>query len=328
MSRGRFVVDEDNIKYVNASLNNNTEKSIICEYNASFSSEILNNASEYYVSIVRFNIPNTLPIFKFVDRLYNLTMTYNNVNFTSDLIMESVDINPSTNFIYTFQQFINIINNAFTRSYIQIITANPGIAATYINPPYMVYNHSKFTFSLFVPRNYLGTIDIFFNNDLMKFFDKSFHVENYGINQPSQKDFKFIIQDYKNNTVGLFFEFEQQVASLYQWYDLAYLLITTSNLPVQNEIIATRTSDGQLRKQSIITDFIPEQDTNRSNFVYNANPYRLVDMTSNSALTKLDFRVLYVNKNGDTDYLTLPPGYAMSIKFMFIRKDPTQNNYI
>ena len=326
MSRQRFIKSEDDIQYVNASLNNTTDKSIVCEYSSSFSSPIVDNAGEYYVSIVRFNIPNTLPIFKFVNKAYNLTFTFNGTDFRSELVMESADKSPVSNFIYTFQQFANIINTSLIDSYNQLKIAFPG--SIFFDYPYLVFNQSTNTFSFFIPKNYQANIDIYFNNDLMRFFEKSFHVENYGINLPSQKDYKFIIQDYRNNTFGQYYEFKQQISTLYNWYDLAYLLVTTSSLPITNEIIATKDSEGLSKKQSIITDFIPEQNSDRSNFVYNANPYRLVDMDSNSPLTKLDFRVMYITKNGDIEYLYLPPGYAMSIKFMFIRKDPNQNNYI
>ena len=333
MSRKRFIVDETEIVYINSSIYNNTPNPIPCEYNTSFSSALLDDAGEYYLTIVRFRVPNTLPIFTFTPDTYYITLTYNNTDYQVALQMYNVDANSTSLSIHTFQQFIDIINTGFTTAFTALKTANG--AAPQTEAPFMVYNHELETFSLYVQNSYLSTamntIGIYFNDDLYNFFYNSFKVENLGVNNANKKDYKFIVSNEKNNipvSPANYFELKQQVSTLHQWYDLQSLLFSSSSLPVRPEFITTINSNGNSIYQPIITDFIPTLGRDRSDFIYTADPYRLVDMAGHSSIVKFDFRVLYVNKNGVTGTLMIPPKFSMSVKFAFIRKDKMQNNYI
>ena len=152
------------------------------------------------MTVVRFDIPNTLPIFTFEDNTYFVTLSFINNDFTQVLNIQNVDINnPSSRNIYTFQQFVDSINTALQTSFTNLKTAFPAAPPT--EAPFMVFNHETDIFSLYTQQLYdpivagANTIEIFFNYDLYSFFYNSFKVENYGVNLPSQKDYRFIISD-------------------------------------------------------------------------------------------------------------------------------------
>lgn len=333
MSRS-FIQQQENNVYINASIFNNTEKDIPCEYTTTFNDAIVQDAGEFYLTIIRFDIPNTLPIFEFQPDTYYITLSYNGNDYTEAVTMYNVDaFNPSSRNIYSFQQFVDMINNAFDASFTALKTANPAAEA-----PFMVYSSETDFFSLYTQQLYdpvvAGgpTIDIFFNYDMYRFFYNSFKVENFGVNLPSQKDYRFIISDQRNNvpiSPANYYEMKQQVITLFEWYDFQRIIFTASDLPVSRETFSARGTDGKNIEESIVTDFIPEIGKDRSNFIYNANPYRLIDLNGLQEIKRFNFKVSYIKKgNGQPVTLTLPPQFSMSVKFGFIRKEKYQNKYI
>lgn len=318
-----FKAHDEDIAYINAYLYNETDKPIFCEYSTQFTTPVVNNAGDYYMAISRFSIPNTKEIFEFTPNT-SLTLSFGGTDFTTYLVMQSADQNPTTNKIYTYQQFLDMINTAFSTSYQAFITANPGSATT--NPPRMVFNPTEDTFSiLFDPEYITEGVQLFFNSNLYAFFYNSYNTRNFGRNRSDQKDIEIILQDQGLSRNGQI-ELHQQIDTLFDWFDFQSILFTNNSLPINQERIASRQSDGRSIDQAIITDFIPELGKDRSNFVYNANPYRLVDMTGQHQIDKLDFRVEYLTKDGTIKPLTLEPGYTMSVKFIFVKKY-TVNNF-
>ena len=68
--------------YINSKLYNSTDKPIVCEYKETFSQSIVPKADDFYLTVVRFEIPNSVPIFEFKDNYYNLTLSYNGSDYT------------------------------------------------------------------------------------------------------------------------------------------------------------------------------------------------------------------------------------------------------
>lgn len=332
----RFIKQQDNIVYLNSTLYNDTDANISAEYETTLSTPLLDNAGEFYMAIVRFQIPNILPIFEFKRNNYYVTLSYTGNDFTVPLEMKNVDANnPSSLNIYTFQQFVDIINNGLRTAFTNLKALFPAAPPT--EAPFMVFNHETDIFSLYTQQDYDpvvaggDTIEIYFNYDLYNFFYNSFKVENFGINRADNKDYRFVIEDERNNVPVSpvnYYEFRQQITTLYQWYDFESIVFTSSSLPISSEYLTSRSSNGSSIYQPIITDFIPELGKDRSAFIYNADPYRLIDMNGHSQIYKFDFRVLYLNKDGVIKPLIIPPRFAMSVKFVFIRKESYQNNYL
>lgn len=300
--------------YINSKLYNSTNQPIVCEYKETFSQSIVPKGNDFYLTVVRFEIPNSVPIFEFKDNYYNLTLSYNGSDYTQYLQMQNVDT-PASNSVYTFQQMVDIINTAFDSAHQALITDNP---AAPDDPPYLTFDPVTDLFSLFIPQTYDGVVETFFNYNLYAFFQSSFHVFNLGVGLPNHKDFRFIIHD--SNPVGDYYEIKQQLPTLYNFYDFESIVFSSNALPVRTEFITAKDSGGKSIQQAIITDFIPQLGKDRSNFIYDANPYRLVDCLGNSDIKKFDFRVFYINRDGLVKPIMIPPGKGMSVKFLFVRK--------
>ncbi len=160
--------------YINSKLYNSTNQPIVCEYKETFSQSIVPKADDFYLTVVRFEIPNSVPIFEFKDNYYNLTLSYNGSDYTQYLQMQNVDT-PASNSVYTFQQMVDIINTAFDSAHQALITDNP---AAPDDPPYLTFDPVTDLFSLFIPQTYDGVVDTYFNYNLYAFFQSSFHVFN------------------------------------------------------------------------------------------------------------------------------------------------------
>lgn len=320
--------------YVNANITNNTNEPMQTTYSTDMQTDYLQRSGDYYITVVRFSIPNTLHIFQFEDNAYKITLTYGGNDYQSILQFKNVDIGKSDRYIWTFQQFLDIINQGFIDAFNDLKLANPGVVVT--RPPKMFYDNATSLFSIVTQGNeYLydnaNPLRIFFNRNLYNFFALSFYMNNYGKDLPSGKDHEFIIQDLFANRRGvpydpptgtddIFYETKQSIETLYRWYDFAGLAIQTSDIPVLTEFKTFYRSDGVSIRSPILTDFIPMIDKDRSNFVYNANPYRLIDLDGNLPLKSFSFRVLWVDKKGAEHPYILPPGTSMSVKFGFFRK--------
>ena len=211
------------------------------------------------------------------------------------------------------------MNTALINSYNNFIAANPG--STTIRAPIMRFNSEDDSFSIIIHQSYVTEgVRLFFNTALYSLFFNSFNVRNFGRNRLDKKDVEIIIQDQGRGTPP-FYELRQQVTTLNDWFDFQSIIFTNNSLPIKAERISTRSSDGRSINQAIITDFIPELGRDRSNFIYNANPYRWIDMSGQQPVDKFDFRVEYVNKNGELRPLFIEPGYSMNVKFIFMKKD-------
>ena len=94
----------------------------------------------------------------------------------------------------------------------------------------------------------------------------------------------------------------------------------SSTMALRHEEITTTTSDNRSLSQPILTDFIPILGADRSQLIYNANPFRLINMLGVGELNRIQFQVYYSDRYGVQHPLTLLPGDSMSCKFQFSKK--------
>ena len=170
---------------------------------------------DYLLSIARFTIDTTtlpviIPTIKpfSTDKnqtIYNITMSYNGLSFTSNLIFSPQDLQavipspPSATqnglqdntggyyAIYTFQYFIQLVNNTLNACFLGILKL-AGIEPTY-TIPYMIFDPSTKLASLILPSNFFNPSNIspmvlFFNPALFQLFSS----------------FPFFINDYNSST--------------------------------------------------------------------------------------------------------------------------------
>ena len=94
----------------------------------------------------------------------------------------------------------------------------------------------------------------------------------------------------------------------------------SSNLDLRHGEITTTTSDNRFLSQPILTDFITILRADRSQLIYNANPFRLINLLGLGELSRIQFQVYYSDRYGLQHPLTLLPGDSMSCKFQFSKK--------
>lgn len=116
--------------YFNVIMNNTSAINLmIAQYSQTSTIPILDNPSEYYCSIIRFDVPvEQIPIFIFADNTYSVTISNAGVDYQTFLAYVpnySPNIPPNDRSVYSYQQFIDSINNAITSSFNNMTAALP-----------------------------------------------------------------------------------------------------------------------------------------------------------------------------------------------------------
>lgn len=128
--------------------------------------------------------------------------------------------------------------------------------------------------------------------------------------------------------------FQEDFQSLSLWSDLQRLVITSTSLPINYEItplVATGSNQsGVATYVPIITDFalsIDDVAQSLSIAIYSpTTQYRLVDMTSNAPISKINLQVFWADKYGNLIPLSITSGQQITIKLAFLKKDLYKNS--
>lgn len=322
MIKQKFYKDQNDHIYLNCSLYNNTNEDIIAQYSTTFNSPIIDGEmNDYEFCIVRFSIPNTIPIFIFDDNTYYITLTYLGTDFQVPLIYNRHDFTTSDKVINNFQHFVDIVNTGFQTAFNNMKGTYP--AAPQTIAPQMVYNYTPTTFSIYFENTYDSpNIQVFFNTALYRFFYDTYKVITYSVNSATRKDVQFIVTDEVNNNLPPnIYEVRQFTNTVYQFYDLQTIFFRT-NIHINPEMI---TSIDNVNNNNIeipiITDFKVDFSTNdRSEFIYDAQIYRFCDCMGSQKLYKFDFSVNYFNRKGQAFLYKLAPSNYISVKFLFRKR--------
>jgi len=165
------VYDSEDHIYYNVIISNQNDFSIQAEFVENRVQPIIDDPSEYYLSIVRFLVPGqNVPIFVFAPTVYEdrnskvITMPYNPASpvlLTSTLVpsysitlsfggndyQQFISYNPLTvtssseagyYFVYSYQNMIDMINAAFASAFEAMHASGSPSPATY--PPYLTFN--------------------------------------------------------------------------------------------------------------------------------------------------------------------------------------------
>ena len=331
MSRRAFVLVQDHYIYINSTIYNDTNQDIPADYSTTFSDPIIKDMGEYEFCIIRFQIPNTIPIFKFLSNTYYITLSFNGNDFQFPLIYTRHDNTTQDQVINNFQHMVDIINTTFTTAFNALKTAFPLAPPT--EAPFMVFDYNTDAFTLYVQQLYdssTNTIEIYFNTALYQFFYDTFKVETFSTNSIGKKDIRFIVSDERNNvpvSPANYYIMRQMSPTLYQWYDVQSIYFT-SNIDITHEYVAGKNTDGRTIQEPIVTDFIPDFSRNdRSQFIYNADPYRWIDCRGHGDVYNFDYRVNYLDKQGKPNLFYIPPNNSISAKFCFKKKE-IENKYL
>ncbi len=210
------------------------------EYNKSKTLPILDNCSDYYCSVVRFEIPlDSVPLYimPIIPNQPNNDLTIYVVGFTfsgvtySQNVMYLPDNNillPHNNgsgfqnqpfmvidpyyYVFTYQNLLNSINAAIDGLW--LVSGLSGASPSGTCPPFFSFDAASQLFSITIPQELIpgtsGEVDasLFINSPLQTLFNSfelSFNdTDHKGYNQPYGADFFFIFNDFINNVVETF----------------------------------------------------------------------------------------------------------------------------
>lgn len=338
--------------YYNAIKANNTNNIIPAEFAENRVSAILDDPSQYYLSVIRFEIPSSLlPLFHFPDpavqplkvslTFYDAGLATNFIQTTSVNFVQHSDLDPTA--VYTYQSFIDMINTAFSTCFAAlsaaVIAAGAALPAGSV-APFIIYDPNWPTFfgivadtNNYAPNQTLNAnkIKIFFNYNLLNFFD-SLEGYYFGIGLPSFLDFQVFVKNNITNyyrypvpptatTVIMWCESNTK----FLWQEVVRILITTNTIPVSSEYALAASDTGKDVNQVILTDFEPEitgefRESDVFQY-YPQGPYRRIDMIGSSPLVKFDLKIWWQGKDGVIHPIFIPPHHSITVKILFEKRE-------
>lgn len=244
-------------------------------------------------------------------------------------------------YLYEYQEYVNIINNALLTAF-NTISKPPLIPGDPLEAPFMIYNIEEQKFSIIVKRAYYENtlpdnqrIDIYFNYPLISNF-QGFNV-NYNTTKLNGKDVQIVNYYTRNNLwnepnniitlPALYIENKQQYKAITTINSFDRIAITSNCLPINNEFLALKNSNGNNIILPIITEFSPllqESGEFKGVFVYTPSGYgnyRLIDLKSSEPIKLINLKLYWIDKKGNFYPLFQPYGSTCNIKIVFLKKD-------
>lgn len=347
--------------YYDISLYNNNQQPTIAKLIENRSQPLLQCPSDYYLSVIRFLIPTAyLPIFVYptnYDGNGKSLNTANNTSFSVTIRNQQSGIDyqtfiiyqPLNNlssldaeflFVYSYQQFIDMINVAFNTAFVNLVGGGgPNLPTT---PPYMTFDPITGLCSIIVESVYAsatGFYQIFMNNPLFTFFD-NFKASRLGVGNVNGKDDLLFVDNQGDNTVTFTapaysstvtgYKIVQEYNSLFNWNTVRSIVFVTNTVPCADENINLQsplaTTGSTFRK--ILTDFEPQIQTNAANNTlrsyqqyYPVGQYRLIDLKSDRPLYTFDIQVYFETADQTLYPLYINSGEYISMKILFQSRD-------
>ena len=236
----------DNL-YFNIEFTNNNQVLEPIRYSAIRTRNILDKADEYYMSVIRFNIPSyyvPLLVWEYrsdstTESEYSVTLTQGADSHQQYLIIDTQNY-PSTlssnsnRWVYNFQVIIDALNAALLSAF--NVVKPP--AAEF--PPYVTYNPVTQLFRLWFDSFYLpesgNPIELWFNAPLFTLFNSFYHQLNMPSNQfdPEGKDVRILTENLNGTNQAIFnpvmntyaYYNEQEYITTYNWNPFKRIVIT------------------------------------------------------------------------------------------------------
>jgi len=255
--------------------------------------------------------------------------------------------------LHSYKSFINMINTTLRSLYSLL----PLVIGHY-NPPYIEWDNASCTATLYADTYFFdlngnmnaftGTsgrdrkFEIYFNSRLYQLFstlpstytnatgDLNYRLDIFG---DASNTTKLPVNDTNGGSmynVAL----SQEISTVAVWSPIESIVFTSTSLPIHPSlssiprvITSGNTSvmgSGQPNILNILTDFqVAVSGTNQYRPEISYVPqgeYRLVDMFSNSNLSRIDLQVYWRDKTGELHRILLYPGCSASVKLLFRHK--------
>lgn len=346
---------KDNIYYLNISVyNTQSSPSLIpAQYSESRTDVILKDTQNYYMSIVRFEVPgDALPILIAENRsdsstvndlAYSVTLEYssqvqrvylqyvsqNSVSAPSSVVYPSTSQSVYRYYeIYHYQQFVDMVNVAFNTAFGLLTGLDPSISAE----PYITFDPTTKLFTLVAQKSYVtNNLKIYMNEILYALFDGFNAKQTY---LSSGRDYQIMVRNNYNNSITIptfspgagtaGYTIIQNYPSLQAFNSVTGIVLVSNTLGNRKEYMHSSEVYSKNIQQNIVSDFIIsdlDQAESRNIVYLPSAEYRMIELTSDGDLVKLDISAYWVGKDQ-----TMYPIYVSSLspftcKIMFRRKD-------
>ena len=255
--------------------------------------------------------------------------------------------------LHSYKSFINMINTTLRSLYSLL----PLVIGHY-NPPYIEWDNASCTATLYADTYFFdlngnmnaftGTsgrdrkFEIYFNSRLYQLFstlpstytnatgDLNYRLDIFG---DASNTTKLPVNDTNGGSMYSV-ALSQEISTVAVWSPIESIVFTSTSLPIHPSlssiprvITSGNTSvmgSGQPNILNILTDFqVAVSGTNQYRPEISYVPqgeYRLVDMFSNSNLSRIDLQVYWRDKTGELHRILLYPGCSASVKLLFRHK--------
>ena len=326
---------DDNIFY-NIDIVNRLETliPIKAEYDVNRVDAVVQNPSLYNVSVVRFEIPTTIPLFifpepskyEFLIALEDLTDPLNPI--VSKFPVVFVDYCTGCFYergVYYVNHFLKMVNTTFQTCYDNMKAINPTYQPT--QAPYITYDPATTLMTLWADEEYLDIdryqilmSNIIHNQFFGSFLSKAFFQNITAINKT---DVQLLVENqYTNSEVvngTLLYKMTGEYSTLPLFNQLQQILIETDSMNIDGEI-----QSGTLPNvRRLLTDFEPPSDvSNRQYYTYNPSIYRWYNLLSTTPMNRISCKVFITYSTGESHPLFLLFNELVSIKLLFkLKKD-------
>ena len=322
--------------YFNIAITKDIENQGVAIYSENRTVPILYKSDDYEVSLIRFSIPSyNIPIFLWQDD-FSVSLTYNSVVFTTTLVFVSNSSIPSTigRAVYDYQDFLDMINVALETSFNNFVASPVYLTIPVIDrpteAPILVYDSATQLISLYTQPQYSIKnpipIFVYFNTTLFTFFPA---FQNFGNEIDPVLAHYFNIKDNGNNLETIngnqYIRITQEYEDLFLWNDFQSLIFETDNIPVDSELLGTQKNI----TRKILIDFEPISQINDQSIIQFSplSSLKLYELISNVELRKIDMRIFWNTKGGETYPLIINNNDRLTIKILFKKKGFMVNNF-
>jgi len=360
-------------------IENSSTNPPILYFNESRNIPFINVPEDYYMSIIRFTLdtqtlpifiptiqtnPTTNPTLDLNKTIYSFQFSYGSFN-SGEIFIEwspqnafltppplitsgniSVqDITTGYYDCYTFEYFINLINQQMETAFNAFKASVIGFPADAVSP-IIAWDASQNIARLILEKSFLNSnatpIFLFFNSPLYNLFG-SFNVIRNGYTVTNGQNFQILVIDYGGfNTYQLtdfitgvtydVIEIIQEYSTISAWSPISSIVFTSNTMPIianqlsKPTVFVEGNSLGNYGNnsnfQQIITDLVTDTGFYKPSITYEPSAeYRLISMTGNQPLTNIDISVFYKTRVGQLIPFRLNSGGTCTIKILFTKKD-------
>jgi hypothetical protein len=311
--------------------------------NITNSDPILDKPNEYELSVVRFKIPSSIPLFIFdttdldptvfqiqITFTYydGLDVTYFYVNKTIEYENFNGENYPYTYGINYIQHFLTIINQAIEDAGDDIrdeIEAE-GIPVPSFDVPLFKYNTDSDLIVLQIDKDFQqNQLQLRMSKPLHRTFFQTLPARiNDVINDAFRPILQFLPVLFIQSSLEDFIQVEEPFITITSEFPVGALfnqikeiIFESDTIPVGAEYI--QSSNNQQRR--IVSDFTPEQDIgSRQYYTYSPPIYRFYDLLATDPMYNMDIQIFVSYTTGEVFPLYLQAGEVATIKFMFKKK--------